>query len=54
VIPAKVLAFAKGPFGQTRHRFSVPARAALDVSLLKDGSRRARSGLSTERCWESE
>jgi hypothetical protein len=26
VKPAKVLAFAKGTFGQTRHRFSVPAR----------------------------
>jgi nitroimidazol reductase NimA-like FMN-containing flavoprotein (pyridoxamine 5'-phosphate oxidase superfamily) len=26
VRPAKVLAFAKGTFGQTRHRFSVPAR----------------------------
>jgi len=26
VKPAKVLAFAKGTFGQTRHRFSVPER----------------------------
>jgi hypothetical protein len=26
VKPAKALAFAKGTFGQTRHRFSVPAR----------------------------
>jgi len=26
VQPAKVLAFAKGTFGQTRHRFSVSAR----------------------------
>jgi hypothetical protein len=26
VKPAKVFAFAKGTFGQTRHRFSVPAR----------------------------
>ena len=26
VRPAKVLAFAKGTFGQTRHRFSAPAR----------------------------
>jgi nitroimidazol reductase NimA-like FMN-containing flavoprotein (pyridoxamine 5'-phosphate oxidase superfamily) len=26
VKPAKVLAFAKGTFGQTRHRFPVPAR----------------------------
>ena len=26
VKPAKVLAFAKGTFAQTRHRFSVPAR----------------------------
>jgi nitroimidazol reductase NimA-like FMN-containing flavoprotein (pyridoxamine 5'-phosphate oxidase superfamily) len=26
VKPVKVLAFAKGTFGQTRHRFSVPAR----------------------------
>jgi hypothetical protein len=28
VRPAKVLAFAKGTFGQTRHRFAVPARRA--------------------------
>jgi hypothetical protein len=26
VKPAKVLAFAKGTFGQTRYRFSAPAR----------------------------
>jgi nitroimidazol reductase NimA-like FMN-containing flavoprotein (pyridoxamine 5'-phosphate oxidase superfamily) len=26
VKPAKVLSFAKAPFGQTRHRFSAPAR----------------------------
>lgn len=26
VKPAKVLAFAKGTFGQTRHRFSIPGR----------------------------
>jgi hypothetical protein len=28
VQPTKALAFAKGTFGQTRHRFSVPARSA--------------------------
>jgi len=28
VKPAKVLAFAKGTFGQTRHRFSAAARPA--------------------------
>ena len=42
VKPAKVLAFAKGTFGQTRDRFWY-LRAALDVSLLKGGSRVARS-----------
>lgn len=34
VKPAKVLAFAKGTFGQTRHRFSVPAPAP-DVSSTR-------------------